>query len=219
MTTVFFDDLTCANCGGSFPSRQLSSTNSFGGCTTDFRVIAAGGSPRRFLIHVCPACGYSGPIEWFERELNQATKERLRPHLRGPLRVAGLRPWTRIERAARIADKTGCSAMEIGDLYLQAAHACTDDGALARAQGYRRRALRYFRRSLKCDSLEGGERSRLTYIVGELQRRLGAGERAIPWFERAEKLAADNDLQWLAVLAARQRIDPEEMLEKPLHPR
>ena len=55
------------------------------------------------------------------------------------------------------------------------------------------------------------ERAILTYLVGELWRRVGDLGQARTWFGKVHEEVADNDDQrWVIAVAEQQRTDPQE---------
>src|SRR3712207_9578869 len=67
------------------------------------------------------------------------------------------------------------------------------------------RALRYFIRALREEGLRGRELSVTTYLVGELNRRLGNHREALNWYVNAERTLGDGaGLAWLDRLISQQ---------------
>jgi uncharacterized protein (DUF2225 family) len=239
MTEMEPVELTCPNCSTVFSSEVLMSTNTYGGQQTDFREIAAGYQPLQFLIHGCPGCGFSGfdddfesdegrpPHSSFPKELSKLINERLRP-LTPDERTP---PWRRFEHAAQISIWMDKPSEETARLFLMAAHACADAEASKEEADNRAQAIEFLRKALDKGEIQAELIPRVTYLVGELYRRIDLIDEAKKWLERAEMLAATHsDLEWLVELAKQQRTDPQEYLspfqragssesQAPLHPR
>ncbi|MDQ3926012.1 MAG: DUF2225 domain-containing protein, partial [Actinomycetota bacterium] len=67
------------------------------------------------------------------------------------------------------------------------------------------RAVRYFLRALEAEGLMGRELSVTTYLVGELNRRLGNHREALNWYVNAARaIEGDPALAWLDRLIQRQ---------------
>jgi uncharacterized protein len=220
MTTMERVEFTCPNCSTAFSSYVLMSTNSFGGQQTDFRKIAAGYQPLQFLIHGCPSCGFSGfgkdfernedllPHSSFPQELSKLINERLRP-----LAPEERTPWRKFEHAAQISIWMDKPSEETAQLFLMAAHACADEGASEEDAYNRAQAIEFFRKALDKGEIRPEHVPQVTYLVGELYRRIDLIDEATKWLERAEMLAATHsDLEWLVELAKQQRTDPQEYL-------
>jgi uncharacterized protein len=213
MTRVGRQTFTCPNCGHAFDDEALYSTST-GGLTSEFRRIALGMQPEPYFVHTCPSCGLSGWDTVFESEVSPEVSalvaQRVTP-LIGDGRPA---TWRRYEFAAWIALWQGRPDDEVGYLYLSAAW-CADDLELPDEEpaAYRRHAIECYERALGSDKLEGNQRAELTYLVGELHRRVGEGEAAAAWFGRVAALAeADETGERLAALAERQRQEPSDVI-------
>jgi hypothetical protein len=117
--------------------------------------------------------------------------------------------------AAMIAEWRGEPDHSLGYRYLHGAWALRDCGpfALARMPKWESFFLRSAGERFERALTSGGDvpdRPRLTYLVGELCRRLGAIETAHRWFDRAIALAAEDPKQ--ARLARRQKTEPSDTL-------
>ncbi|MCA1731911.1 MAG: DUF2225 domain-containing protein, partial [Actinobacteria bacterium] len=67
------------------------------------------------------------------------------------------------------------------------------------------RTIRYFLRALEEEGLHGRELSVTTYLVGELNRRLGNHREALNWYVNAERtIEGDESLAWLDRLITQQ---------------
>jgi tetratricopeptide (TPR) repeat protein len=218
MTTMMSVDLDCPNCKSNFETRALASTNNFGGTCTDFRRRAVGFEPLQFLVHACPDCGFSGPEEWFEETLSEEIRSLLSTNLE-PLAGAEPAPWRKFEQAAHIARLRSMPALEIADLYLRAAHLCASyneeaaHGSEDEEKANREKAIAYFQQSIDAGETPRDELPTITYLVGELYRRVGRVHEAHVWLEKAERMASEQvDLAWLVSLSRQQRSDPKEMI-------
>jgi hypothetical protein len=191
------------------------STNSFGGKRTDFHERAAGAQPLPYLVHTCTACGYSGV------ERNFVEGEDVTPEVRSQVltvltpRVAQHQLDTASERyhaAAQVAEWRGAHPRHIADLLLRAAWCCVDDGDHEGERFYRRAAAHRFTEALtQHGAVPAPERAVLTYLVGELWRRIGDGAQADRWFARVEDEIIDpEDQAWVKSAADQQRREPRE---------
>ncbi|MDP9437815.1 MAG: DUF2225 domain-containing protein, partial [Actinomycetota bacterium] len=73
------------------------------------------------------------------------------------------------------------------------------------------RAVRHFLRSLQDEDLVGRELSVTTYLVGELNRRLGNHREALNWYVNAGRTTeGDPRIAWLDRLIDKQRKLAEE---------
>ena len=213
MTTLRQIELSCPICGNSFQSQAVVTTNAFGGKRTDFHERAAGTQPLAYLIHMCSECGYSGGEKDFthEAEVSPLLKEHVLNELapRAPQSNTGSGKY---EAAAKVAEWQGLEDRHIADLLLRAAWCCVDEGDVEAERYFRRHAAWAFERALETyDGVGQEERAVLTYLVGELWRRIGDERKAAEWFERVAAEITDEPAQgWIIAAAEQQKADPQE---------
>ena len=215
MTTLRQIELTCPICFNRFSSQAVLSTNSFGGKRTDFHERAAGAQPLPYFIHLCSRCGYAGSERDFgeEAEVRPALKEHvweeLAPRLVDSASLAGSEKY---EFAAKVATWQGAEPRRVADLLLRAAWCCVDEGDTEAERYFRRQAAWAFERALSSyDGVERDERAVLTYLVGELWRRVGDRNKAREWFDRVESEVTNRrKQQWVIDAALQQRDHPRE---------
>jgi len=214
MTTLQQIELRCPVCDTRFRSQAVVSTNSFGGKRTDFHERAAGTQPLPYLIHTCNRCGYSGAERDFgeEAEVTPMLKEHVWNELAPAVNVTALSGSEKYELAARVADWQSLEPRHIADLLLRAAWCCVDEGDIEAERFFRRKAAWMFEQAL--DSFDGvarDERAVLTYLVGELWRRVGDNAQASAWFDRVSGEIMDaSTQQWVIDAARQQRECPRE---------
>jgi hypothetical protein len=185
---------TCPTCRRDFVTDVLYSTTT-GGLTSEFRRIAMGMQPEPYHVHTCIAA---------------LITERVTPLVADGPPAA----WRRYEFAAWIAQWEGHPDDEVGYLYLCAAW-CADDRCLPEddASTYRRTAIEFYRRALDGDRPEGNERAELTYLVGELYRRVGDPGAADHWLALVAGLVEQDETgERLSALARRQRTGPSDVI-------
>ena len=215
MTTTTRIQLTCPACGEEFESASLMSTTSVGK-RTDFHPITAGSSPLPYYFHTCTRCAFTGMKGDFDSSspVSPDLALRVRNEL-GPLVQDGFPDAAaRYEFAARIAEWQGEDAETVADLYLHAAWCCVDEGRSVSESIYRRLAIEYFRKALKDDGCIPAERTlTVTYLVGELYRRVGEPKTAREWFDKVISLGSGNaEVEDIVNLALQQRDNPREEL-------
>lgn len=213
MTTLRQIELRCPVCDNEFKSQSVVSTNTFGGKRTDFHERAAGTQPLAYLIHMCSECGYSGAEADFRgaADVSPVLKQQVfreLTHLR-PLFVAGSEKY---EAAAKVAQWQGMDPRHIADLLLRAAWCCVDEGDIEAERYFRRLASQAFEEALKSyDGVPREERAILTYLVGELWRRVGDNKTSTRWFESVSAEVTDPESQqWIVDAADQQRLNPRE---------
>ena len=210
MTTLQQIELQCPVCENRFRSQAVVSTNSFGGKRTDFHERAAGTQPLPYLVHTCDRCGYTGAERDFTEEAEVTPV--LREHVWNELApVVGKTPMTgseKYEAAAKVAEWQGLEPRHVADLLLRAAWCCVDEGDIEAERFFRRKAAWAFEEALNAwDGVAREERAVLTYLVGELWRRVGDQRLAREWFNRVPNEIVDQATQQWVLDAARQQRD------------
>jgi uncharacterized protein (DUF2225 family) len=100
----------------------------------------------------------------------------------------------------------------IADLFLRAAWCCVDEGDVEAERYFRRHAAWKFEEALGgYDTVPPEERAILTYLVGELWRRVGDIAKAATWFGSVGGEVTDSqNQQWVIDAAEQQRLNPRE---------
>jgi uncharacterized protein (DUF2225 family) len=213
MTTLRQIELSCPICGNSFHSQAVVSTNAFGGKRTDFHERAAGTQPLAYLIHMCGECGYSGGERDFTNmaEVSPLVREHVLNEL-APMAPVSVTGSAKYEAAAKVAEWQGAEARQVADLLLRAAWCCVDEADIEAERYFRRLAAWSFEQALSSyDGVPVEERGVLTYLIGELWRRIGDLRQAREWFDRVPEEIVDSDGQhWILAAAEQQRTDPQE---------
>jgi uncharacterized protein len=226
MTTLQQIELCCPVCAGRFRSQAVVATNAFGGKRTDFHERAAGTQPLAYLVHMCNRCGYSGAEREFTEDvdLSAAVKARvwneLAPEFGCLSRGVGHRTVAtgsvKYEVVAKVQTWQGGDPRAIGECYLRAAWCCVDEGDTEAERFFRRKAAAMFIEALASfDGVPREERAVLTYLVGELWRRIGDTRMAAFWFDKVPGEVAIHGstaatTQWVVEAARQQRESPRE---------
>lgn len=87
-----------------------------------------------------------------------------------------------------------------------------DEGDIEAERYFRRHAAWMFEKALaRYDGVAPDERAVLTYLVGELWRRVGDLRQSSDWFARVGDEIVDTPSQhWIIAAAEQQQIDPKE---------
>ena len=214
MTMTYKTEIQCPVCNTEFTGYKFASTSIFGRYT-DFREMHSGYDPREEMIATCPTCGFTDyssnydkhPAvtddlrEFIERELTPYVEERQPTSLK-------------FEFLALLDEFRGKEVMVIADSYLRAAWA---SGNVDTETSYRRIAIRFFKHAIEEGNLPSEEALTITYLIGELYRRVGNQEFAITWFNRAireSEKSNDEQAQRIIEIAKQQRDDPKDMFGK-----
>ena len=214
MTTLNLIDLTCPVCTNDFRSQAVVATNGYGGKRTDFHERAAGMQPLPYFVHLCAHCGFSG----VERDFGESAEpsEALREFVWSSLAPALQREMPsgslKYEHAAKVAEWQGNDQRYLADLYLRAAWCAVDELDSEAERFYRRKAAWRFAEALSMyEGVPRDERAVLTYLVGELWRRIGDSAQATRWFEKVHDEITDAETQhWVIDATEQQMRQPRE---------
>lgn len=203
-------DLRCPVCGHSFRSPTAVTTSSFASRRTDFNARTAGTEPRSHIMQCCMRCGYSGPRRDFAIDPRMSAELRAYVLCDLPRKVKRGSATTseKYEAAAEVAERRRMDVRYVGDLFLRAAWSCVDEKDSEAERFFRRKAARKFEQALRgVAGVSPLERAMLTYLVGELWRRVGDRRLAGEWFTRVASEVVDPRVQRWVIDAARQQRD------------
>ena len=160
-------------------------------------------------VTMCPACSFAAGEDFGALDLTLDEREDIEERLRddGLLKVFRTSPpsWLAFHAAEVCGQERDLSARELGDLCLRASWVCRKERERPFESTFQLRAVRYFMRALREERLLGRELSVTTYLVGELNRRLGNHREALNWYVNAERtLTAGGGLAWLDRLISQQ---------------
>ena len=116
------------------------------------------------------------------------------------------------QTAAKVAEWQGLDVRHVADLLLRAAWCCVDEADTEAERFFRRKAAWKFEEALSSyDGVAREERAVLTYLVGELWRRVGDTRQAANWFNRVSgEITEVSTQQWVQDAARQQRDCPRE---------
>lgn len=111
-----------------------------------------------------------------------------------------------------MAEWQGNDPRYLADLYLRAAWCCVDEQDTEAERFFRRKAAWRFMDALAdFDTVPADERAVITYLVGELWRRIGDERQAAEWFDRVVAEITDPVGQsWILMTAEQQKVEPRE---------
>ncbi|CAN5885880.1 hypothetical protein BH23ACT11_BH23ACT11_27250 [soil metagenome] len=156
----------------------------------------------------CPACSFASQEDFNDLDLTPDERHDLEGRLGedGLLKVfrSSPPPWLSFHAAEICGQERGHRARTLGDICLRASWVCRKDKEQPFESTFQVRAVRYFMRALENGGLHGRELSVTTYLVGELNRRLGHHREALNWYVNAGRTLEDERLAWLDRLISRQ---------------
>lgn len=207
--------LCCPVCATEFVAAKVESRGVLVGKRTDFRECykEQGGPALLNMLHLCEVCGFTGPERWYDEPAVEFT---LRARCDAVL--APNVPWAResaVERywhALKIATWSNENPAVIADVALHGAWAAVEEQDTESERYFRREAALQFSEALRSfDGVPAHERATLTYLVGELWRRMNEYDVAGQWFESVRDEVIDPSSQaWVIRAAEQQRYSPRE---------
>lgn len=186
----FQHEISCPVCQNKFTQLKLKkSACPVEGRDSDFCVRYSGMDPNRYAVWVCPHCGYAASDAGFaavrpaEVELlKQALTGRPVPVLNGERDSAAAVQAVSQALFCAISKKTKSGG--IAGLYLRMAWLYRIQGDPAKERAYLEKALENYVEAYQKEPLPLGKMSALTltYLIGELFRRLGKYKEAVQYF-------------------------------------
>ena len=158
---------------------------------------------------MCPVCSFAARERFDDLELSPTERHGLEERLEddGLLRVfrASPPPWLAFHVAEVCGQERSLSTRELGDICLRASWVCRKEKEPPFESTFQLRAMRYFIHALEEEGLVGRELSVTTYLVGELNRRLGNHREALNWYVNAARTTGgDPTLSWVKRLIDQQ---------------
>jgi uncharacterized protein len=209
MTTLRSIELQCPVCQTQFDTHIVVALNSFGRRSTDFHEQSFGTPSLPHQVHACTGCGYSASeLEFVPDSISPEVMMRVRAELQPSSTMTGSEKY---EAAAKVARWQQEEPRRIGDLLLRAAWCAVEEDDAEGERYFRRHAAWKFAEALESyDGVAREDRAMLTYLVGELWRRVGDAAEARQWFDRVPRETTDEAQAWIIDLAAQQRDEPRE---------
>lgn len=179
--------LTCPLCATAFESEVLLHVLA-SGQDTDGRLYFQDADPLPTFIHTCPACNFTASRGAFQVHLGTEEILRVRAFLESLPK-----PQSASERyilMAQVMDKyRRDDPLFPGNAWLTASWCARQEGLRDRERDCQQRAVRWFDEHLRLRLAQHEERTYLTFLVGELHRRLGEFNQAIEYFNAVPGIA------------------------------
>ena len=191
--------LLCWVCDETFEVEEPRSY-AFSGRGSDLCPRPVGRNPLPFLVHTCPTCGFTGDGRSFAAA--QADGQVRQWVLAGGLSelpTDGDTAHVRYERAALCHARRQCpSPLQLSEYYLAASWAAQLEGAAEVVRAFQEQAARYLEQALLTSEIADDERAIMSYLAGELHRRVGEFEAALQLFdESALEFTRHGGPKWL----------------------
>lgn len=182
----------CPICQNEFEATQVKSRVPMRVQDTDFCTHFKDFNPYFYSVWVCNHCGYAGADSWFS-EPGPAAVEKIRAFLAGRdvhLDLGGERTFEKAVNAYKMAifyaELVKAPASRLGGLLLKLAWVYRLEGKQEEECGVLEKAVAAYEEALSKERMPIGNMTEvtLTYLVGELLRRLGNYQRAKLYFNQ-----------------------------------
>lgn len=179
------EELTCPVDGTKLKVFVTLSYTTFGQLR-DFAVTGAIGNLYASYVHSCPKCHFAGYREEFDEPVSAVTKS----WQLGQRKKWGSQPLSDAQECEAAADRYVFEKRrprEIAQLYLVGSYILRDGQStlMAKRKQYQRAASLYLLAALAAGDVETDQRGGVTYLVAELERRIGLHQDAISHFGAA----------------------------------
>lgn len=208
MATVFKRaEFVCPSCKNEFEAKIVSSVT-HQGQDSDFFPHYVGENPLPYFLVRCPKCSYTSYPEDYKPALAQkrkVSKSFIKKVLSMPICRKIPEDALKFFLAAKIYEQTSRNPHHIGNLYLRGSWCCRvleDRKAEIELQQL---AVKYLKIAIdKSSILNPDNLPIVTYLVGELYRRLEDKSKAREWFSEVEDVVIDPEQQWILELTLKQ---------------
>ena len=196
MTPVAKQQFTCMLCGKPFEDDILEGVDRLAGQDSDFRIHNDEIQPLPYMIHTCPHCGCTGYRH--DRALTPEQKHRVQECLaviaqkKQPCDFSYAQKY---EVLAQLLLAIDMPLQEIADAFLKASWSANDVNEQEQSRRLKEYALKYFIKAIENEEVPAVELPVVTYLIGELNRRLGYFDTALEWFATVK--TADSQLALL----------------------
>jgi len=208
LTTLFKEcDFVCPACKAEFESRTVKSVT-HKGQDSDFFPHYLGENPLPFFLVQCPECGYTAYPEDYEPDV--ATERRvpisyLKKIISMPLSRKLPEEALKFFIAAKIYEETGRNPYHIGNLYLRGSWCCRLIENRKAEIELQQLAVKFLQTAVDRSTITNPDnRPIVTYLIGEIYRRLEDKQKAREWFGAVEDVLIDSEQQWVMELTQKQ---------------
>ncbi len=208
MTTRFHEKgFHCPVCAREFQAMTVEAV-SHQGQDSDFFPHYIGEDPLPYFLVQCPECQYCaypddfGGPDFAKHPISQSL---IRSVLGQPLARKLPQHAQRYYLAAKLYEVQKRNPYYIGNLYLRGSWVCRREDDRKSEIELQQLAVKFLRQAVELSTVVNPDNLPVvTYLVGELYRRLEDKALAREWFGSVEELVADTEQQWVLELAKKQ---------------
>lgn len=205
-TKLTLSHFRCPTCLFEFDSNIVEAV-SHQGQDSDFFPHYLGEDPLGHFLVECPKCGYCAyPDDYSKAEGAEAIRQsRIREIVDQPLAKKLPKIARQYYLAGKLYEDQKKNPYHIGNLYLRGSWACRKTENRKAEIEMQQLAVKFLRVSVERSTVANPDNLPVvTYLVGELYRRLEDKNQAREWLSSVEEVLIDQDQQWILELAKKQ---------------
>ncbi|HOY65364.1 MAG TPA: DUF2225 domain-containing protein [Candidatus Ozemobacteraceae bacterium] len=206
MTRLARQHFACPTCKSEFDADIVESV-SHQGQDSDFFPHYLGDDPLEYFLVACPTCGFCGYPDDYQSpsEADPVTAHRIREILEQPVMKKLPRLAQAYYLAGKLYEDQKRNPYLIGNLYLRGSWVCRKSENRKAEIEMQQLAVKFLRFSVERSTVSNPDNVPVvTYLVGELYRRLEDKTQAREWFGSVEEVLIDQDQQWILELTKKQ---------------
>lgn len=207
VTSFKISGFTCPACSSVFDARTVTSIT-HQGQDSDFLPHYLGENPLPFFLVQCPKCGFSAyPEDYVEVDAQpgKITVPAIKRIISLPICRKIPEEALKFFIAGKIYEETGRNPYHIGNLYLRGSWCCRIDENRKAEIELQQMAVKFLRLAVEKSMIINPDNLPVvTYLVGELYRRLEDRKSAREWFGAVEEVLIDQEQQWILELTQKQ---------------
>lgn len=208
MSTLFKEcDFVCPACKAEFKSKTVKSVT-HKGQDSDFFPHYQGENPLPFFLVQCPECAYAAYPEDYELSVAADRKvpvSFIKKIISMPLSRKLPKEALRFFIAAKIYEETERNPYHIGNLFLRGSWCCRIIENRKAEIELQQLAVKFLQTSVDRSTITNPDnRPIVTYLIGEIYRRLEDKQKAREWFGAVQDVLIDPEQQWVLELTQKQ---------------
>lgn len=207
VTSFKLSGFTCPACGAIFEARTVTSIT-HQGQDSDFLPHYIGENPLPYFLVQCPECRYCGYPEDYANEISPDKKVSpafIKKILSLPLSKKLPDEPLKFLLAGKIYEEMKRNPYHIGNLYLRGSWCCRLIENRKAEIELQQLSVKFLRLAVEKSTISNPDNLPVvTYLVGELYRRLEDRNAAREWFGAVEEVIIDPEQQWILELTQKQ---------------
>jgi len=207
VTSFKISSFSCPACKAVFDAKTVTSIT-HQGQDSDFLPHYLGENPLPYFLVRCPECSFSGYPEDYngiDRSEKSVAMSYLKKILSMPVCKKMPEEALKFFIAGKIYEETGRNPYHTGNLYLRGSWCCRIQENRKAEIELQQLAVKFLRIAVEKSTISNPDNLPVvTYLIGELYRRLEDRKAAREWFGAVEEVIIDPEQQWILELTQKQ---------------